>query len=101
MLIDAPPTMVVNDALILAKACDGLLMVVESGGTSRRVLADARDRLVGQGIEPLGLVLNMMDLRMAGYAVYQRAYRTYASASSAAAPPPAEPPAPPAGGGET
>lgn len=98
VLVDAPPAMVVNDALILAKSCDGLMMVVESGGTSRRVLADARDRLVGQGIEPLGLVLNKMDLGMAGYAVYQRAYKSYASA--AASPPPADPPAPPAGGGE-
>lgn len=97
VLVDAPPAMVVNDALILAKSCDGLLMVVESGGTSRRVLADARDRLVGQGVQPLGLVLNKMDLGMAGYAVYQRAYKSYASASAA---PPADPPAPPTDGGE-
>ncbi|MCB9762839.1 MAG: polysaccharide biosynthesis tyrosine autokinase [Alphaproteobacteria bacterium] len=83
VLIDAPPVMVVDDALALARVADGVALVVESGGTSRRVLTDARRTLDDRGVELLGLVLNKMDYAAAGYGVYEKAYRSYAKGGGA------------------
>lgn len=77
VLVDAPPALVVQDALALAGQVDGVLFVVESGTTGRRVLADARRRLAAAGLTPLGYVLNKMQYGLAGYGAYEKAYRTY------------------------
>lgn len=77
VLIDAPPALVVNDALVLAGLSDGVIFVVESAKTGRRVLADAQRRLSGAGLVPLGYVLNKMQFALAGYGAYEKAYRTY------------------------
>ncbi|MCP4806582.1 MAG: polysaccharide biosynthesis tyrosine autokinase [Proteobacteria bacterium] len=83
VLVDAPPALVVNDALLIAGMVDHVVCVVEANATARRVLQDARDRLEGHGVEPLGLVLNKLDYDTAGYGVYARAYETYSKGGAA------------------
>jgi succinoglycan biosynthesis transport protein ExoP len=78
VIVDTPPVLLVNDALILARAVDGCCLVVESGHTSRKLVADMRGRFEAAGIEPLGLVLNKMDFFTSGYGAYVKAYRAYA-----------------------
>ncbi|MCB9797703.1 MAG: polysaccharide biosynthesis tyrosine autokinase [Alphaproteobacteria bacterium] len=78
VLIDAPPALVVQDALTLATRADGLVLVVEAGATSRRVLGDLERRLAERKLQPLGLVLNKMNYNQAGYGVYAKAYKSYA-----------------------
>ncbi len=83
VLVDTPPIMVVNDASFIGRIVDHVIVLVESGATSRRVIADARNRLESGGVEPLGLVLNKLDYSTAGYGYYyyRRAYRAYLDGS--------------------
>jgi Mrp family chromosome partitioning ATPase len=72
--------LVVNDALIIARAVDGLAIVIESGKTSRKLVTDLRGQCEGAGVEPLGVIVNKMDLYTTGYGAYMRAYKAYARA---------------------
>jgi capsular exopolysaccharide synthesis family protein len=83
VLVDAPPALVVNDALLVANMVDHLLVVVESGGTPRRVLQDCKARLASHNITPLGLVLNKMQFAAVGYEVYAKAYKAYSDTGAA------------------
>ncbi len=78
VVVDTPPVLVVNDALVIARAVDGMAIVVESGQTSRKLVIDMRGRCEGAGIEPLGVIVNKMDFFTTGYGAYMRAYRAYA-----------------------
>lgn len=77
VLVDTPPALVVNDAVFLGRAVDGLCLVIEAGKTSRNLVADLRSRFETGGVEPLGLVLNKLDFRTAGYGQYAKAYQAY------------------------
>jgi capsular exopolysaccharide synthesis family protein len=74
-VVDTPPLLAVNDALVIARAVDGLVLIVESGKTSRRELAEARARLDRAEVAPLGLVLNKVPLEALGYRPYLSAHR--------------------------
>ena len=76
--------LVVNDALVIARAVDGLAVIVESGATSRKLVGDMRGQCLGAGIEPVGVVVNKMDFYTTGYGAYMRAYRAYAQRSDGA-----------------
>ena len=78
VVVDTPPVLVVNDALVIARAVDGLAVIVESGATSRKLVGDMRGQCQGAGIEPVGVVVNKMDFYTTGYGAYMRAYRAYA-----------------------
>ncbi len=78
VVVDTPPVLVVNDALVIARAVDGLAIVIESGQTSRKLVVDLRGRCEGAGIEPVGVIVNKMDFFTTGYGAYMRAYRAYA-----------------------
>jgi len=77
VLVDAPPVLVVNDALLMSRLVDHVLMVVEAAGTPRRILTEARDRLLGGGVEPLGVIINKLDYGLAGYGYYKKVYQSY------------------------
>ena len=81
VVVDTPPVLVVNDALVIARAVDGIAVVVESGATSRKLVADMRGQCQGAGIEPVGVVVNKMDFFTTGYGAYMRAYRAYVQAA--------------------
>ncbi len=67
ILIDSPPTVPVSDAAIIAKLCDGVLMVVRSGSTpfdlAQRACQEFQEKPV------VGVVLNQADSRE-GYGGY-------------------------------
>lgn len=74
VLIDTPPIAMLTDALVLAKATDGAVIVVESGKTSKKVLlridqitGDAKARIVGA-------ILNKMVLTRSNYYYYSHYY---------------------------
>jgi hypothetical protein len=56
-LLIAPPLAHANDAALLARACDGLLILVELGRTPRRALTQAVKRATTAGAAVLGLVV--------------------------------------------
>ena len=74
-IVDTPPVLAVNDALVIARGVDGLVLIVESGKTSRRQLAEVGARLARAEVAPLGLVLNKVPLAALGYRPYLSARR--------------------------
>jgi capsular exopolysaccharide synthesis family protein len=58
VVIDAPPVLPVADALAIAPACDGALLVVRYGKTRRDQLANAVVALRRAELDVLGTVLN-------------------------------------------
>jgi capsular exopolysaccharide synthesis family protein len=67
ILMDSPPTIPVSDTTILAKMCDGLLMVVRAGSTPFDLAQKACQEFSDRPL--LGAVLNRADSR-AGYGGY-------------------------------
>jgi Mrp family chromosome partitioning ATPase len=56
IIIDSPPAVPVSDAGVLAKACDGVLMVVRSNATPVDMARRAREEFADQAL--VGVVLN-------------------------------------------
>ena len=73
IIIDSPPAVPVSDASVLAKACDGVLMVVRSKATPSDVARKARMEFPDQLL--VGVVLNGTDRDEDKYARYY--YETY------------------------
>jgi protein-tyrosine kinase len=74
IIIDSPPVIAVSDASVLAKACDGVLLVVRSHSTPSDVARKARQEFSEQVL--LGVVLNGTRGDAAPYARYY--YESYA-----------------------
>lgn len=62
VIADTPPLNVVIDGLLVAKHCDGAILVVESGLTERAQAEKARRQLEYADIRILGAVLNKADV---------------------------------------
>ena len=74
ILIDTPPLESVADALRIATHADGVVMVVRSGKTSRKLVADAVDKLKRTGVPILGVVLNRVEMSRKGSYYYKHYY---------------------------
>jgi capsular exopolysaccharide synthesis family protein len=77
VLIDAPPLLPVTDAAVLARECDGALLVVRQGRTSREQLSRSLEALRSVGARLLGTALNMAPTGGAhgyGYGYYSGYY---------------------------
>lgn len=59
VLIDAPPLLPVTDAAVLSRECDGALVVVRQGKTTREQVTRALEALRSVDARVLGTVLNM------------------------------------------
>ena len=73
IIMDSPPAIPVSDASVLAKACDGVLMVVRSNATPSDVARKARLEFPDQAL--VGMVLNGTSEDAAPYARYY--YESY------------------------
>jgi len=68
IIVDSPPAIPVSDASVLAKACDGVLMVVRSNSTPADVARRARMEFPEQSL--VGVVLNGTSEGVVPYARY-------------------------------
>jgi protein-tyrosine kinase len=68
IVVDSPPAVAVSDASVLAKACDGVLMVVRSTSTPYDVARKAREEFPEQAL--VGVVLNGTHEPVASYERY-------------------------------
>jgi capsular exopolysaccharide synthesis family protein len=68
IIIDSPPAVPVSDASVLAKACDGVLMVVRSNVTPVDMARRARQEFPEQAL--VGVVLNGTDNEAMSYTRY-------------------------------
>ncbi len=73
IIIDSPPAVPVSDASVLAKACDGVLMVVRSNATPSDLARKARQEFPDQAL--VGVVLNGTHEDALPYARYY--YESY------------------------
>ena len=67
VLIDTPPIINMSDAAIVAKQCDGAILVIESEAVSRRDAMKAKEQLTKSGCKLLGAVLNKVDMKKEKY----------------------------------
>lgn len=67
VIVDGPPTLGLADALILANAVDGTLLMVTSGKTKISVAQASLKRLLSARARIVGAVLAKYDARAAGY----------------------------------
>jgi capsular exopolysaccharide synthesis family protein len=75
IVFDSPPLLLVTDGVLLSTLTDGVVLVVESGATSRGALNRVRRILDRAGANTLGAVLNKLAYRVDGY--YYSRYRYY------------------------
>jgi capsular exopolysaccharide synthesis family protein len=61
VVIDSPPVAVFTDGVLIATMVDGVLLVVHSGKSSRKVVARARKMLLDVGARIIGVVLNKVE----------------------------------------
>ncbi|MDX6228574.1 MAG: tyrosine-protein kinase, partial [Frankiales bacterium] len=79
VLVDAPPLLPVTDAAVLAKICDGALLIVRHGATTREQVTRAAESLRVVDAHLIGNVLNMAPAKGPDAYGYGYAYR-YTSA---------------------
>lgn len=75
VLFDGPPVLLVSDALVLAGAVDGVLVVCQYRGTSRGALQRTLSQLEAINARVFGAVLNMVETRAGGY--FRKVYREF------------------------
>jgi Mrp family chromosome partitioning ATPase len=67
VIVDGPPILGLADAPLLGAACEGTLMVIESGKTRTRAAIDAVNRIKAAGGHLLGAVLTKYRNQGGGY----------------------------------
>jgi capsular exopolysaccharide synthesis family protein len=67
VIFDAPPLLAVTDAQILANKCDGTILVINTGKTTKESLARAIDSLQIAKATILGTILNNYKLKKDRY----------------------------------
>ena len=67
VIVDTPPLGSVIDAAVVAKNCDGTILVVESSAVSYRFVQRVKEQLDKSGSRILGVVLNKVDMEGKGY----------------------------------
>lgn len=77
IILDSPPAVPVSDASVLAKSCEGVLIVARSNATPVDMARRAREEFPDQVL--VGVVLNGMDYENSEYAQYY--YKTYVTES--------------------
>lgn len=77
IIIDTPPMGSVIDGAIIARSCDGAIMVIESGSISYRVLQKVKLQLEKSGCRILGTVLNKVDVHQSSYYYYGKYGKYY------------------------
>ena len=72
VVIDSPPVTALSDAAVLAMQTDGVLLVLDAGKTRRELAKRATEALGRVQARVIGVVLNRMPTRGAGYYYYYR-----------------------------
>lgn len=75
VIFDGPPVLLVSDAMVLAGAVDGVLLVCQYRSTSRGSLQRTQLQLEAINARIFGAVLNKVETRAGGY--FRKAYREF------------------------
>ena len=74
IIFDSPPCQAASDALQLSQHVDGVLFLVKSGTTSRRIIRSSYRLLRNVGAPILGNIVNQVDVKKVGSAYYHGYY---------------------------
>ncbi len=75
VLIDCAPLTAAIDAAVIARECDGAVIVVSQGEASSKSVVSVKKQLEASGVRVLGVVLNKVDVKKTGY--YGKYYGNY------------------------
>jgi hypothetical protein len=75
VLFDGPPVLLVSDAIVLAGAVDGVMVVCRYRATSRGALHRTLAQLEAINARVFGAVINFVETRAGGY--FRKAYREF------------------------
>lgn len=75
VIFDGPPVLLVSDAMVLAGAVDGVMLVCEYRNTSRGALQRTQANLEAINVRIFGAVLNKVQSRAGGY--FRKQYREF------------------------
>jgi succinoglycan biosynthesis transport protein ExoP len=78
VIFDSPPILAVTDAAVLSQRVDGVMLVIQAGRTRRDATRQAVNRVRQLGAKVLGVVLNRIPGRGAGYYYYSHYTRSSA-----------------------
>jgi len=78
VIIDTPPMMHLADARVMGQYCDGVILVVRAGKTTRDAALAAMGKFREDGTPVLGTVLNDWDPGRGGYGDY-KGYKSYSA----------------------
>ena len=70
IILDSPPILLANDSVMMAGYVDSSIMIMESGRTSNKVFAHAKEILMRANVEPIGVILNKLKIGTSGYHYY-------------------------------
>jgi capsular exopolysaccharide synthesis family protein len=76
VIVDCPPLGNIIDAAVIAKVCDGFVLVIESEKTSYHVLQGVKKQIEASGCWLLGAVLNKVEMKSKKYS-YKYGYGYY------------------------
>lgn len=74
VIIDCPPLGSVIDAAVVAKECDGAIIVIETDNVSYKIPQRVKKQLEQTGCKILGAVLNKVEMGGKGYGYYGKGY---------------------------
>ena len=75
VIVDSAPIGLVIDAAVIARNCDGAILVIAQGEVKRGQILSAKNQLAASGIRILGAVLNKIDVSKSSY--YGKYYGRY------------------------
>ena len=74
VIIDSPPLGSVSDGALIASMCDGAILIVRAGVTSKNIIRQALHELQQSGCTLLGTVLNRAETKSRAYGKYYGKY---------------------------
>jgi capsular exopolysaccharide synthesis family protein len=74
VVVDSPPIASFTDGVLVASMVDGVILVVNSGRSSRQVVRRSRQLLMDIGAKIFGVVLNNVNLRSQDNYYYYQSY---------------------------
>jgi polysaccharide biosynthesis transport protein len=77
VFLDAPPSLVVTDANVLANHADGVILVIRPSTTKRAAIKYTIEQLAQVKANIVGVVLNGVDVKKSRYGYYRGYYNKY------------------------
>lgn len=77
VMIDCAPIGAAIDAAVVARQCDGAIIVISQGEVSFRQVSNAKTQMEASGVRILGAVLNKVKIKKSGHYGYGGYYGGY------------------------